>query len=218
MKVKIMNTVIKIEPIEVKGRLEELGLKEELLNNSILKGLIARSESTLNHPPLYAGFITWANIVKGLREELIPLGWVRNDENMYSRIFNPTGTIAIAVATGDENTGNPHINSMTKSSKGNATNKAVTINAQLSLNFGFENIEIEDSENNKIKTWLLMFSINNNEVLSELSLPISFNGKVNGWNERIILGSIPLDPTSTDIPLSPLPQLPDIDVLISRRA
>lgn len=215
-----MNVMIRKEVDDVDARLAELGLTVKILHTAITQGLLARSETTLNHPPLYAGFVTWGNTVRALREELIPLQWSRNNESNYSRVFNPSNTLAIAVATGDENTGS-HIESpMTKSPKGSATTNAVEANAaQFSFEGnGFDKIDFTNDDSSEVKTWLLMFNITKNEVLCELSLPIACNGKVDGWNERIILSSIPLDPTMADIQITPLPEMPDIEVAISRRA
>lgn len=215
-----MNVMIRTEVVDVEGRLAELGLSEEILHTAITQGLLARSETTPNHPPLHAGFVTWSNTVRALREELIPHQWDRNNESNYSRVFNPSHTLAIAVATGDENTGNRNESPMTKSPKGAATTHAVEANAaQFSFEGdGFDKIDFTNEDGSDIKTWLLMFSILKNEVRCELSLPIACNGKVDGWKERIILRSIPLDPSTIDIPISPLPEMPDIEVAISRRA
>lgn len=214
-----MNIIVLSEISDVNARLAELGLTEGALHKAITQGLLARSEATPNHPPLYAGFVTWANTVRALREELIPQHWTRNDEKMYSRVFNPSRTMAIAVATGDENTGNPNVNPMTKSPKGAATTHAVESNAaQLTFGFEFDQIDLANTDNDEIKTWLLMFTYFKNEVRCELSLPIACNGKVDGWSERIILRPIQLDANFIDIPISPLPEMQDIDVVISRRA
>lgn len=215
-----MNAVTRTEVVDVEARLAELGLTEGIFHNAILQGLLARSETTLNHPPLYAGFVTWGNTVRALRDELIPLQWERDNENNYSRVFNSSRTMAIAIATGDENTGNPNATPMTRSPKGSATNQAVESNAaQFSFaGEGFDKVDLSNEDEADVKTWLLMFSIVGNEVRCELSLPIACNGKVDGWMERIILRSIQLDPTNIDIPISPLPEMPDIDVAISRRA
>lgn len=212
-----MNAIVRSAIPDTVARLIELGLTESILRQAISQGLLARSENTPNHPPLYAGFVTWANTVRALREELIPQHWTKNDEHMYSRVFNPSKTMAIAVATGDEHTGNPHVNPMTKSPKGIATAQAVESNAA-QLTFGFELDQIDLENTDELKTWILMFTYFKNEVRCELSLPIACNGKVDGWNERIILRPIPLDANSIDIPILPLPEMPDIDVVISRRA
>jgi|WetSurMetagenome_2_1015567.scaffolds.fasta_scaffold251921_1 hypothetical protein len=214
-----MNVVTRTEVVDVQARLSELGLTEKILHKAITQGLLARSETTLNHPPLHAGFVTWSNTVRSLREELIPQGWDRNNESNYSRVFNRLHTMAIAVATGDENTGT-QATPMTKSPKGAATSQAVETNAaQFSFDgAGFDKIDFTNEDGSDVKTWLLMFCIAQNEVRCELSLPIACNGKVDGWKERLILSTIQLDPTTIDIPISPLPEMPDIEVAISRRA
>jgi len=214
-----MNIVIRTEAVDVDTRLAELGLTEKILHKAITQGLLARSETTPNHPPLYAGFVTWGDTVRALREELIPQQWSRSNENNYSRVFNPSNTMSIAVATGDENTGTA-VTPMTKSPKGTATTQAVESNAaQCSFDGeGFDKIDFTNDDSSDVKTWLLMFCITKNEVRCELSLPIACNGKVDGWMERVILRPIQLDPTVIDIPIFPLPEMPDIEVAISRRA
>ncbi len=212
--------VVRADAIDVETRLAELGLTEKILHAAISQGLLARSETTPNHPPLHAGFVTWSNTVRALRESLIPQQWDRNNDNNYSRVFNSSHTLAIAVATGDENTGSRYTSPMTKSPKGAATTQAVEFNAaQFAFEgAGFDKIEFTNDDHSDVKTWLLMFNIDKSEVRCELSLPIACNGKVDGWKERIILRSIPLDSTTVDIPISPLPEMPDIEVTISRRA
>jgi hypothetical protein len=212
-----MIAVIRTELVDVEARLAELGLAEGIFHKAIFQGLLARSETTLNHPPLYAGFVTWGNVVRGVRDELGTQQWERDDENNYSRVFNPSRTMAIAIATGDENTGNSNGTPMTKSPKGSATNQAVESNAaQLSFEGeGFDRADWPSEDGVDAKTWLLLFCIAKNEVRCELSLPITCNGKVDGWMERIILRPIQLDPISAGLPI---PTLPDIEVPISRRA
>ena len=66
-------------------------------------------------------------------------------------------------------------------------------------------------------TWLLLIHHASNEIRSELSQPfeIGADGRINGWRERIILRSMPLDPEPlTIIP----PSQPDLDVEIRRKA
>lgn len=68
-------------------------------------------------------------------------------------------------------------------------------------------------------TWILLVHRAMNEVRCELSLPSSMgpDGRISSWQERIFLGSIPVDPEALEITPPPQP-LPDINVDVKRRA
>lgn len=216
-----MQLMIRMDFSDVNSRLAELGLSRELLVAAVTQGMMARSECTPNDPPLYAGFATWALTVRGLREVLSPqpYGWSRSDEGGYSLVISPNGKMAIAVATGDENTGNPAITPLTKSPKGPRTQSAIEVNQYQESLEGFESAEITNDPHSDCVTWILLqhYDQMRKEVLMELSLPTSISGKVDGWSERIILGALPFD-SSTVIPVPVLPNLPDIDIPLRRRA
>lgn len=216
-----MQAVVRFETLDVDSRLAELGLTTEVLQEPVMEGMQARSECTPNDPPLFPGFTTWARTVRCLRERLIPIpfGWSASDEGGYSLVVSPEGKIAIAVATGDENTGNPEITPMTKSPKGPRTQSAIEVNQYQGLLFDeIPEFDISDMPHSDRLTWILLqhYDQGRKEVRYELSLPTSYSGKVDGWSERIILGALPLDPSSA-IPIPVLPNLPDIDVPLRRR-
>lgn len=218
-----MQSVVRIETVDVNGRLAELGLAIDLLREPVMQGMLARSECTPNDPPLYPGFATWARTVRCLREKLIPqpYGWERSDEGNYPLAVSPDGKLAIAVATGDENTGDPEITPLTKSPKGPRTQSAIEVNQQTQglLFAEFAEGEIPLNAHSDRTTWILLqhYDQARKEVRFELSLPNSYSGKVDGWSERIIFGALPFDPTIR-IPVPTLPNLPDIDVPLRRRA
>ncbi len=210
------------EPNDVASCLAQLGLEESKLSEVVKRGYLAFASCTANDPPLYPGFNAWAVTVRALREYLLPAGWERSNENNYSLVINPTGTVAIAVATGDEGTGRSTAAPMTRSSKGPSTAEAVTSN-QLQLDLIFPPVTVpplpavDDAQR---MTWILLVHRGQGEVRCELSLPTSMgpDGRVDGWQERIILGAIPTDPDIVEIvPPSP-PDQPDINVDVKRRA
>src|SRR5438105_6743044 len=127
---------------EVTDALAELGLTPEVLNDAILRGETARDSCTANDPPNSPGFYSWAGTGRALRDILVALGWVINDDVNYSRVVNEELNIAIAVVTGDEATGNRDFSPKTKYPKGPATQAAVTVN-QASL-FGETSGPAED--------------------------------------------------------------------------
>ena len=209
-------TQVRVQISEVATRLATLGLNESELAQAVMRGILARSEVTPNHPPLYAGFVTWGTTVCALREVLLPKGWKRNDEGNYSTVVHPSRTFAIAVATGDENTGNPNSNPMTKSPKGPSTRSAVAVNLNQSLLFPELPALLNDEDENRL-TWILLISHVDGKVRSELSLPINCEGKIDGWQERIILLDTDLDPAQS-ISINPImPSLPDIDIDVRRK-
>ncbi len=205
---------------DVESRLFQLGLTEEVLLRAAGRGHLARSECTPNHPSMFPGLVAWGWTVAALREALVPSGWSRSEEGNWPITVSPNRRMAIAVATGDENTGNPDAVPMTKSSKGPNTIQAIAVNLmQASL---FDDLVLPDQtgddEREDRLTWLLLVSAQGTRVRSELSLPVTCNGKVDGWKERIILSDIDTDPASDANPAPILPDLPDIDIPLQRRA
>lgn len=212
-----MPQVIRVEAPDVVSRLTELGLAMINLSRPVEQGMRAFSECTPNDAPLFPGFSAWAMAVRGLREQLLPK-WSRSNEGGYPLVISPEGKLAIAVATGNEDTGNPNANPTTKSPKGPRTQSAVEVN-QYVQNSLFEDFEIPDTPHSDRVTWILLqyYDQAKKEVRFELSLPNSYSGKVDGWSERIILGTLPFDPAAS-IPVPVLPDQPDIDVPLRRRA
>lgn len=217
-------TQIYAEAGDIDSRLTQLGLEESKLADIVRRGYLAFASCTPNDPPLYPGFSAWATMVRGLREYLLP-EWERCDENNYSLVVNPTGTVAIAVATGDDATGRPETAPTTKSSKGPSTIEAVTSNQmQLELPYVFDSApdlastRPEDTDEQRM-TWIFLVHRARGEVRCELSLPTSMgsDGRVDGWRERIILKAVPTDPEIVEI-TPPQPSLPDISVDVKRRA
>lgn len=218
-----MNTTVRVSIPDVHSRLEELGLTATMLAEVVRQGHHVFISATANDPPLYPGFSAWARMVRALREYLVPAGWERSDENNYSLVISPNGTMAIAVATGDEITGNASASPTTKSSKGPSTVEAVASNqVQLSLPYDLPPIPAParpaDADRERM-TWILLVHRSTNEVRCELSLPMSMgtDGRIDAWQERIIIGAFPTDPDLVEI-VPPQPDLPDINIDIKRRA
>lgn len=214
---------VKVDLWDVVRRLDELGLTVAQISEPVQRGYLAAANCTTNHPPLMRGIVGWGEIVCALREGLMPQGWMRNDANNYSVVNDPVGNIAIAVATGDENTGIVSGSPSTKSPKGPQTVDAVNYNhAQLPLLFE-DTVVVQLNEpsakpqNLGRVTYILLVHRAPNEIRFELSLPdnISDDGKINGWIERIIFRAIPMNGDQID--LVP-PMLPDVEIEIKRRA
>lgn len=184
---------------EVQARLFELGLSSELLRTAVLAGELGRSFCTANDPPAFAGITGWAVTVRALREELVPLGWRKNDGGNYSRVISPE-SVAIVVATGDENTGVVGANPKTKAIKGPATVRAIEANvAQVELFPEFAEAEVSvEVEDASLVTWVLLIHRAEGETRCELSMPLQMglDGRIEHWAERLILLPIGLDDSS----------------------
>ena len=211
------STVIVSEPESVSARLPELGLREEILLEAIYQAHLYRTRLTPNHPKIFPGLEMWGWAVASLREQLRPLGWEPIDVSNYALTVHKDLGIAIAIASGDENTGSRTANSSNRSRKGQSTIDAVEMNYQADM---FSELLPEaPTETDRQDTWVLLHFTDtvSNELKIELSRPsmIGDDGRISAWSERIILRSVPLDGDLVNV--TP-PQGPDIDFEVRRKA
>ncbi|HWQ52252.1 MAG TPA: hypothetical protein VN442_01120 [Bryobacteraceae bacterium] len=211
------------EPRDVNARLAELELEEGILLRAAQRGWVAFASCTRNHPPAIPGIWAWGETICSLGEQLIPHGWERINESMWPLIVNRAGTVALSVATGNENTGNKDEDPLTSSAKGPKTVNAIFANRRQLIDPRMLLGPLEPIETAGRSTWLYLVhrDITARQMRSELSRPISMDedGRVDGWAERIILAPQELD----GIPESLVggtdgPQTPEITVEIRRRA
>lgn len=130
--------------------------------------------------------------------------WRADDSGNYSRLVNPQGTIAVAVATGDAATGDARYpRPRLAHKKGEMTFTAVQRNdEQLTLWSGAG----AASPVNGPMTWLLLLNERNGAVFGELSLPRrAAEGNVSVWEERIVLPPRPLGAATEVIAPEPAP-------------
>jgi hypothetical protein len=210
-------TIIRVQPDDVSERLAALGVNEEALRNAVMRGQLAFGNCTENHPRMFPAIAAWAETVAAVRENLAPLGWTRSELKNYSRAVDCAGRVAIAVAAGNEETGRAEGTPSTKTAKGARTVEAVVINQMQLQLFEDQAPAIGPAEGDDERvTWLLLMYRTQNEMRCELSLPVAIGTdmRVNQWQERIILGRIPLDGEPEE--MTP-PALPDINVEVRRR-
>lgn len=194
-------------------RLSQLGVPMTALTESVWQGYLARSRTTPNHPRIFRGMAMWGEAIAVLRDQLRSHGWFKSDRGNYELVVNEQEGIAIAVATGDEATGVIGATPSNKCPKGQNTVDAIDANNQQDM---FSELLPAIEEVQGLTTWVLLMHLSADEVRCELSLPSSIsNGKINGWKERIILPSMPLDNDSIEIEV---PELPDIEVPIKKKA
>lgn len=207
---------------DVAEQLKQLGLIKEILHRAASAGQAARASCTDNDPALLPGLLSWARTTRAFREETIPLGW-RRSEDQLSATTHPSLKFSVVVATGDEGTGIAGPEPSTKHPRGPATVSAVVRN-QLSLGlFGDENMpegvtKLQPVTSGEFTTWLFLIHPTEEEIRMELSLPTSIgaDGRVDQWNKRIILPPLKLNPDpggnkKTDV------QSDDIDVPVQRK-
>lgn len=202
------------QPGDVAGRLSQLELTEEILVNALIQANMYRARMTSHHGFLYRCTVLSGETVAALRDALVPQGWEKMDDGHYDRVFNPRLNFCIAVASGDEATGDWRQTPSNKSPKGPRTVKAARDNRTADL---FPET-LRTSDNGPIHTWLLLHCLLKDEIRLELSRPDQFDSTeryVTSWSERIILGTIPLD--GSDITPITMPPTPDLDIFISRK-
>lgn len=222
-----MKPAILHHPIKVAERLSELGLTHEILWEAVAVGTAAYDSCTANHPVTAPGFYAWSETCRSLNEQLVTKGWQRRHERGLSLIVHPSMQHAITVTTGNEMTGSAEDNPRTKNCKGPVLMAAIYQNSQ--MDFGeiitrqapIAAPTLTASENpSQWITFLLLVARFEEEVRCELSLPESLGDdlRIEGWAERIILGSQPrnLDPLTRKQP--EINTQPDIIVPITRRA
>jgi hypothetical protein len=204
-------------PTDVMARLEELGLKEPILLEALRQANLYRVRTTPHHPRLYRYQVMTAETIAALRDLLVPEGWAKLDEGQYELTINPTGTMAIAVASGDENVARVERTPSNKSPKGRHTIAAVASNRQADMFAYLLPAEGKLAADVSRDTWVLLHRVTKNGIYAELSRPteISDDGMIDKWSERILLGKIELDGDPIQVTA---PDQPDIDIVISKKS
>jgi len=217
-----METIVHADLYNIVKRLDELGLRLDLLTNPINAAYQAWTNCSAFDPRMFPGLTFWAVAIRHLRFGVMPLNWTANDDGNYSLTVSPDGSVAIAVATGDEFTGLANQVPCTRSRKGPMTATALaTNNRQLGLELvfpdGMEPPLLNPGRFGDHATWFLLIHREETVIRRELSLPLGFTDdqRVSGWKERILLPDIDLGPLDDMV-------LPDddleIDVPVSKRS
>jgi hypothetical protein len=218
---RLMKEAQVVKGLAAEERLAEMGLDRDRLLEVVEQGQMAVVSCTANHPPFVPSLWGWGETVRALREYLLPLGWFRSDTKNYSLVINPSKRCAIAVATGNEGTGLEDASPATKTPKGPNTIGAIVQNQQLNMFYAPDKdateLDPDNVDGEQQLTWVLLIHRGLAEVRCELSLPVSIgdDGRIDGWRERIIVGS--LSTGGADVEIVP-PVTPDITVDVRRRA
>ena len=192
------------EPGLVEARLRELSsdLVISLLHNAIQTGLGARNDTTLASAATAAGLQQWLKTVEELRTQLGGKKWRIHNEKNCPFISSPDRSISIVVMTGDSETGRQGIEDPTnQAEKGAVVEGFVHANRQLEL-FNQGSLRMAREKQNETQVWAFLYHYDKklNEVRFELSYPTEFDkNKIIAWGERLILGSIPNNPSNFTI-------------------
>ena len=184
---------------EVDSVLEFIGVTTQQIKEIVSKGQMIRNTVTPNHPITAAGTFAYHEMVKAIRDALIPMGWTRQTVNNCELTAHPVKNITISVSGGNKETGNQFGIPETKNPKGSQTELLVIENSYQDDMFTPKN-ELTAGKFDQVacQNWILLYHHDpqNNEVRIELSLPTSIgrNGKINGWHLRLIIDPIQLNP------------------------
>ena len=210
-----------LESFDVAERLYKLELHQDILWEAIREGHSLAQNMTENDPPASRGIAVWGKVMRRMREILIPMGWVRSDQQRYSTTVHRSGIWSVAVSAGDWRTGLPDYTPATSAEKGSSMKDAIKTNQT-----EFSQIDpawAEISRKGRVSaTWVLLYFINKitGDVRAELSLPIELSdGHITGWAKRIIL-TPPADLSGVGpavLPLDEDSEGEDIDVPVGVR-
>ncbi|HIV58259.1 MAG TPA: hypothetical protein H9902_09915, partial [Candidatus Stackebrandtia faecavium] len=196
-------------------RLSEFGLELDDIHQALAYGHAEINQCTDMDHPTFWGWTMYSRTGRRLREVLVQRGWNYKDYKGQMRISNRSG-MSIMHGYGDSLTADPSpmATPSHKNNKGPVTSKAIKDNSQLPL---FDVSLYAKSLPNSTGNWLLLYRIEEERILSELSFPNGFvNGKVTFYRERIILPELE---TGTEIVIPRDDDLEDDhDFEVKRRA
>ena len=186
----------------VSARLGRFDLSLADIEAVLRRGEAAAASATPAHPVMAAGTLRWLETVASLRTAVSARGWTFDDTRNSPRAVNPAGDIAIMISSGDRLTGRrgPGLpQPKTVRPRGDATRRAILVNAQLAFNFpGLPDLAAEPPAR---QTWVLLYYRTKPTVpgespviRSELSLPMAMSstGYVDSWlpDSRILLPDV----------------------------
>ena len=180
---------------ELVGRLHDLDLSPAPLIEVMEYAYAHYAECTRHDPKVAAGYILWAKGVRGLRDRLVPQGWSAASADNYETVLHKSGLWQIAVAGGDARTGQNGPSPSTRTDKGSATGRAISLNRYSQEQAPFDNGAFPALAMPIRQTWILLLHVDhmNEQVRAELSLPLGLDqdGHVSWWFERILLPPLP---------------------------
>lgn len=206
-------------------RLTALNIATHNIHEALIAAAVARRNCTPDHPVSFPGTAAHAQAVYQLAQELRPGGWRRQDYKGIALTVNAERTVAVAIATGDENTGvERDVEPALKYPKGAASEELVESQQFCLFGGGPEMVPFDvptlvvDGRRLEIFYLLIRFEPNGDRAFAELSRPERIEqGSVTRWVERIVLPVLDLrrPPGGMGAPEAPIAP---IDVPVSRKA
>lgn len=205
------NQTIVTESEIVKHKLDEIGILENILLESVMAGLLGKLNSTKFDTKNRPGYIQWNDTNSKLRFLTHNKGWEVYQEDGIEGIISSDKKVRIIPSSGNAATGNPNQPASNKNPKGERGIKVMEPSPQGNLFTGYAEIEEE-----QIKTYVLLYYSNNEELRAELSEPhsINSNGKITAWKQRLILPKQLLNNTEVEIEK---PADEEIDIPVIRK-
>lgn len=176
------------------------GVSKKALMGVVQQAAFAYGSSTKYHPVIHSGSSAWFEIVRSLRELLVPKGWQCLYEAGLDKTISKDFGVSIVCTGGNSAVGKINAQSLlSKNDKGSAFDRLLEQNRrQLEL---FDSNEFLSSPVDDNTTWVLIYHVDKSakEIRAELSLPVFLNekSKIQGWKTRIFLGTVSLDNLKT---------------------
>lgn len=207
------------EVSDASGLYSEFGIHDSEIQDIVLQGLHARVGCSPHHPRTFPGLLQWAETVRALRDRTVPNGWSTRDVKNFPLSMHPSGKVAIAVQTGDHDTGVRSGTPSNRTPKGSTTEGAIAVNQQqLGLFDSFLPLPSPEESGNDFVMWVLLYHVSPYELRFELSLPSKMvGGKIRSWQKRFVFQSIRFDELNIDIG-DDNDDGSDIDIAIERRS
>lgn len=198
-----MKANVIINPVEVRNHLAPFGITAEEFQEVVYAAVGARRGCTENDPPAAPGWMSWCFGLRGLGEVGGRHGYVRDEANNISSIYDEKRGIKIAFCNTDDGTGRADRHPTQRSRKGPATDRIVDAN-EATL---FDYFGIPDDFAKKVVSmpnagrhngapvyWYLCVYCEGEDVRAELSCPTECDaGFFAEFHERIILIAGPDD-------------------------
>jgi hypothetical protein len=174
-------------------------LNISLFRDAITGGLGGRNDTTLASAPTAAGIQQWLRTVEHVRTLLASNQWSIHQQKNCPFVSSPDRAITIVVMTGSVETGRNYGDDPTnQAEKGTVAEDFVLKNGQQLELFNRSAFLVAKKGQRETQVWALLYHYDKalNEVRFELSLPTAFDKKkITEWGERLILGSIPNNPS-----------------------
>lgn len=189
-----MAKVVRVQPYEVRQRLEVLGLDLDRLLIAVQAVSDAHSNCTENDPPAARCWDGWRMGTRRLRELYRSLGWEKDDTDTYSVLVNHSTKAQVVVVNSTKGTGLVVGTPLNVAKKGPKSVRSASDNRQGVLDIaGFPNElarKLRMMEAKNYQTWCLCVYVSEDRltVRAELLQPVKYNrGYISDWEERIIL-------------------------------